>query len=98
MHIHFKVRSPESALQAYEFTSQFYFDERLTDRVHTRTPYSAHTGQRVRNENDGIFRDGGTQLTLPVRETANGYSATFIVGMRPGESGPRRWGGQRRRG
>jgi protocatechuate 3,4-dioxygenase beta subunit len=98
VHIHFKVRSPESASQAYEFTSQFYFDERLTDRVHTRPPYSAHTGQRVRNENDGIFRNGGTQLTLPVRETAIGYTSSFTVGMRPGESGPRRWGGWRRRG
>jgi len=98
VHIHFKVRSPESAAQAYEFTSQFYFDERLTDRVHARPPYSAHTGQRVRNENDGIFRNGGTQLTLPVAETRHGYAASFTIGMRPGELAPRRGRDRRRRG
>jgi protocatechuate 3,4-dioxygenase beta subunit len=97
VHIHFKVRSPESVVQAYEFTSQFYFDERLTDRVHARSPYSTHTGQRVRNENDGIFRNGGAQLILPVEEARSGYTAHFTVGMRPGEDASRR-GGWRRRG
>ena len=97
VHIHFKVRSPQSASQAYEFTSQFYFDEQLTDRVHARAPYSTHRGQRVRNENDGIYRDGGMQLMLPVKDSGNGHTASFTVGMRPGESAPRRWGGWRRR-
>jgi len=98
VHIHFKVRTAAGSAQAYEFTSQFYFDERLTDRVHARAPYSAHTGQRIRNESDGIFRDGGTQLTLPVTEGRLGYTASFTVGMRPGDPAPRRWGWGRRRG
>jgi protocatechuate 3,4-dioxygenase beta subunit len=98
VHIHFKIRSAASTSQAYEFTSQFYFDERLTDRVHARPPYSAHTGQRVRNESDGIFRDGGSQLTLPIAESGQGYAATFTVGMRPGDSAPRGWFARRRRG
>jgi len=90
VHIHFKVRSTANSSPAYEFTSQFYFDERLTDRVHTGAPYSTHTGQRTRNESDGPFRDGGTQLLLPVTERGQGYAASFTVGMRPGESAPRR--------
>jgi protocatechuate 3,4-dioxygenase beta subunit len=97
VHIHFKVRTASASAQAYEFTSQFYFDERLTDRVHARAPYSAHTGQRLRNESDGIFRDGGAQLTLPVVEGRPGYSASFTVGMRPGDPAPRGWGWGRRR-
>lgn len=84
VHVHFKVRSTSGASPAYEFTSQFYFDERLTDRVHARAPYSTHTGQRTRNESDGPFRDGGTQLILPVTERGQGYAANFTVGMRPG--------------
>ena len=36
VHVHFKVRTAASSSPAYEFTSQFYFDERLTDRVHAR--------------------------------------------------------------
>lgn len=92
VHIHFKVRSApnaSAASAAYEFTSQFYFDERLTDRVHAGAPYSTHTGQRMRNESDGIFRDGGTQLTLRVTERSQGYAASFTVGMRPGDPAPR---------
>jgi protocatechuate 3,4-dioxygenase beta subunit len=95
VHIHFKVRSSSSSAQAYEFTSQFYFDERLTDRVHMRAPYSSHAGQRTRNEHDGIFRTGGAQLTLPVKEGPGGYATSFTVGMRPGDPAPR--GFRRRR-
>ena len=95
VHIHFKVRTASGVSPAYEFTSQFYFDERLTDRVHSRAPYSSHTGQRTRNDNDWIFRDGGTQLTLPVKEGPRGYAVSFTVGMRPGDPAPRR-GGRRR--
>jgi len=92
VHIHFKVRSAANVSPAYEFTSQFYFDEQLTDRVHTRAPYSQHSGQRMRNDSDGIFRDGGTQLTLPVTERGQGFAANFTVGMRPGDPAPRGWG------
>jgi protocatechuate 3,4-dioxygenase beta subunit len=90
VHIHFKIRNASSSSSAYEFTSQFYFDERLTDRVHSRTPYSTHSGQRTRNDSDGPFRDGGTQLILPVTERGQGYAASFTVGMRPGDPASRR--------
>jgi protocatechuate 3,4-dioxygenase beta subunit len=82
VHIHFKVRAVSAASQAYEFTSQFYFDEQFTDRVHAREPYAAHTGQRMRNDRDGIYRNGGQQLTLAVTETAGGaYAAAFDLAM-----------------
>jgi protocatechuate 3,4-dioxygenase beta subunit len=90
VHVHFKVRTAANASSAYEFTSQFYFDERLTDRVHAGAPYSTHTGQRTRNDSDGPFRDGGTQLILPVTERGQGYAARFTVGMRPGDPASRR--------
>ena len=41
MHIHFKVRSAASAGSAYEFTSQLFFDDDLTDRVHTEEAYAS---------------------------------------------------------
>jgi protocatechuate 3,4-dioxygenase beta subunit len=81
VHIHFKVRTPAAAA-AKEFTSQFYFDESMTDKVFTREPYSAHTGQRTLNERDGIYREGGAQLMLAVTESVNGYDATFNIGMK----------------
>ena len=46
----------------------------------------------MRNESDGLFRDGGTQLTLPVMEHGEGYAANFAVGMGPGDPASRRQG------
>ncbi len=86
VHIHFKVRTSPAGTQAYEFTSQFYFDETFTDRVHAGQPYATHSGQRTRNERDGIYKDGGPQLTLAVAEAAaGGYQATFDLAMKPGD-------------
>ncbi len=98
VHVHFKVRTAPAADKAYEFTSQFYFDEAFTDRVHAREPYAVHTGERTRNERDGIFKDGGSQLTLAVRETADGYAAAFDLAMRPGDPPPAGRGGPGGRG
>ena len=87
VHIHFKVRTSPTGTQAYEFTSQFYFDETFTDRVHAGQPYATHSGQRTRNERDGIYKDGGPQLTLAVAEAAaGGYQATFDLAMKPGDA------------
>src|SRR5688500_17132943 len=41
VHIHFKIRLPAGQQRAYEFTSQLYFDEALTDSVHARPPYNS---------------------------------------------------------
>ena len=86
VHVHFKVRTSGASAQASEFTSQFYFDEGLTDRVHGREPYAAHSGERTRNERDGIFKNGGPQLTLAVTEADGGYAAAFDLAMRPGDA------------
>ena len=81
VHAHFKVRTDPSSARGYEFTSQFYFDDALTDRVHALEPY-ASTGRRtVRNEGDGIFRRNGDQLMLAVREAEQGYAGTFHLGL-----------------
>ena len=86
VHIHFKVRST-TATPAYEFTSQFYFDEPFTDRVHAAEPYAAHTGERMRNERDGIYRNGGQQLQLTVTDAPDAMlAASFDMAMRPGEA------------
>jgi hypothetical protein len=69
-----------------EFTSQLYFADELTDRVHANQPYAAHKGQRLLNSRDMIFREGATQLVLPVIEAEDGYEATYRIAMRPGVS------------
>jgi protocatechuate 3,4-dioxygenase beta subunit len=95
VHIHFKVRTPGENGRTDEFTSQLYFADELTDRVHAAQPYAANRGQRLLNSRDMIFREGGTQLILPIVEAEDGYAATYRIAMRPGTSprsprGPRR--------
>jgi protocatechuate 3,4-dioxygenase beta subunit len=82
VHIHFKVRADPKAARARELTSQLYFDEAITDKVYARMPYSARGRRTLENQGDGIFRDGGRQLMLALTEDAQGYAATFSVGMR----------------
>jgi hypothetical protein len=43
-----------------------------------------------------IFREGGTQLMLPVVENPSGYAATFRIAMRPAQSRDLRFGPGRR--
>lgn len=81
VHIHLKIRTAPMAGKRYEFTSQLYFPDELTDRVHTALPYSSKGRRRVRNPHDFIFRDGGDQLILDPLESNGGYAATFPIGL-----------------
>jgi len=86
VHIHFKIRVPADGRRAYEFTSQLYFDEALTDAVHALDPYATKGRRDTPNARDGIFRQGGSgdQLMLAVTKTDGGYAAGFDVGLRLG--------------
>ncbi len=76
VHIHFKVRHVNQ-----EFTSQLYFEDGITDQVHAQSPYASKGQRTVRNDQDGIFQDGGRQLLLSPTKTNQGYAATFEVGL-----------------
>jgi protocatechuate 3,4-dioxygenase beta subunit len=45
VHIHFKIRTTGANSEAYEFTSQLYFDDAVSDQVFSQAPYRAK-GQR----------------------------------------------------
>ncbi|MBW4482328.1 MAG: intradiol ring-cleavage dioxygenase [Tildeniella torsiva UHER 1998/13D] len=89
VHIHFKIRTSgasvqnngQSNSQGYEFTSQLYFDDALSDRIYTQAPYSTSGQRTTRNSNDGIFQGGGEQLTLAVTQDGEGYTGRFDVGL-----------------
>jgi protocatechuate 3,4-dioxygenase beta subunit len=81
VHVHFKIRTASASEQPYEFTSQLFFDETLTDGVHARAPY-AETGRRdTLNDSDGIFREAGRQMILAPTAASSGYAAVFDVGL-----------------
>lgn len=81
VHIHFKIRTAPLAQRNFEFTSQLYFDDVLTDRVHADPPYAAKGPRTARNQHDWIFRRGGDQLLLAPTTTDGGYSTTFAIGL-----------------
>ena len=81
VHIHFKVRSASSSSSAYEFTSQLFFDDTLTDRVHAQQPYAAKGQRTLRNSGDGIYQQGGSQMLLSVSQASDGYAATFDIAL-----------------
>src|SRR2546426_9324993 len=65
----------------YEFTSQIYFDDALTDQIHALAPYSPTGRGRIRNQEDRIFHDGGKELMLPLTPQSPGYAGTFDIGL-----------------
>lgn len=81
VHTHFKIRSSDSSQQGYEFTSQLYFDDSLTDQVHAQSPYSTKGQRDMRNNRDRIFQNGGEQLTLQLTQAEEGYRGTFDIGL-----------------
>ncbi len=85
VHIHFKIRTDPASDSGYEFTSQLFFDEAMTDTIYAQKPYSTHTGRDMLNADDGIYADDGETLTLDIVEnddkTIGGYKATFYIAL-----------------
>lgn len=81
VHIHFKIRSALTAEKGYAFASQVFFDDELSDTVHGVPPYSAHGVRDRRNRDDGIYRNGGEQLTLKVAEKGGVFAAVVEVAI-----------------
>ena len=81
VHIHFKVRAGGKSGRGQELTSQLYFDDGLTDRIHAQSPYAGKGQRTVSNQRDGLFRNGGRQLMLSPAQSGEGYAAIFDIGL-----------------
>jgi hypothetical protein len=72
----------------YEFTSQFFFNETLTDSVYTLSPYSSRSTRNTRNASDGIYNSLSTAdkagLTLQTTKTTDGYAGVINLGVNVG--------------
>jgi len=79
IHIHFKIRTDVG--KAYEFTSQLFFDDTLSGQVYAQAPYASKGLPTMRNEDDGIYRNGGSQLLLNLTPITTGYASTFDIGL-----------------
>lgn len=100
MHIHFKIRTEPESEQGYEFTSQLFFDEALSDLIHAEAPYDGKGYRDTLNEDDNIFQSSDGLLTLDITEDDDGVLwATFDIGLdltaeTQGETGSDSFGGQ----
>ena len=82
VHIHFMIRTIGADGQAYEFVSQFFFDEARTDQAHSVQPYAARGYRNTLNSDDNIYNNGGDQLLLDITgDNANGYNAAINIGL-----------------
>jgi protocatechuate 3,4-dioxygenase beta subunit len=85
VHIHFKIRTEPESEQGYEFTSQFFFEEELTDVVHAQAPYAEKGYRNTLNSDDNIFQSSDGLLTLAVTENGDdeepGYTAIFDIAL-----------------
>ncbi|PYP53674.1 MAG: twin-arginine translocation pathway signal protein [Gemmatimonadetes bacterium] len=88
VHIHFKLRLFAGSTKTYEFTSQFFFDDSLTDSVYTQSPYSSRGSRDLRNTSDGIYNSLSTTdragLTLQTSKTTDGYAGVINLGVNVG--------------
>jgi len=80
VHLHFLIRSGRG-MRREEFASQLYFDDALSDRVLARAPYADRGARTIRNAGDFIYRRGGSQLLLTVKEEGGRLAAMFDIGL-----------------
>ena len=80
VHLHFSIRT-QRGTRHDAFTSQLYFEDRVTDQVFARAPYADRGPRTVRNTADGIYRRGGEQLMLAVKPQGNALSAAFAIAL-----------------
>jgi protocatechuate 3,4-dioxygenase beta subunit len=79
VHIHVKIRTA-TPTGNYEFTTQLFFDDALTDQIHALPPYVSQGPRDVTNARDGIFRSGDRSV-LTLSKGAEGYAATYDLAL-----------------
>jgi protocatechuate 3,4-dioxygenase beta subunit len=97
IHIHVKVRNFEGSENTLTWTSQFYLNNSINERVHMQPPYSNHGLPEVTNEEDMIYKgasaDGlvqsntGEHLMLNMtKDDEQSYLGTFNIVLNSSQS------------
>jgi len=82
VHIHFTIRTKATDGRDYQFTSQFFFNDKNTDVVYTQKPYSIKGKRDTLNKDDNIYKAGGYQMVLNVHgSTSGGYTSAMNIGL-----------------
>ena len=84
VHIHFKIRTFSGSQKTYEFTSQVFLDDSVTDEVYKQAPYNSRGSRNTRNATDMVYTsngNSGSKLLVDLARTTTGYQATFSLGL-----------------
>jgi protocatechuate 3,4-dioxygenase beta subunit len=77
-HIHLEVTMNGRSVKA----TQIAFPEALNNTVHASGAYASRGSNPMSNASDGIFADSlSSELITPTGDPANGFAATFQVGI-----------------
>ncbi len=92
IHIHFRIRRFSGTTTTFQFTSQLFFDDGVTDQVLAQAPYSARGLPDTTNVRDNVYSGGssdgavrsnaGALLVLKLAKAADGYTGAFNVGVK----------------
>lgn len=74
VHIHAKVHLDNQTL----LTTQFFFDDFVSEALYESDPYSQQSGADVTNSSDGIFDE---RLVLTLSEVGDGYIGLINLGV-----------------
>jgi len=78
VHIHVKVHATASV----QHTGQLFFTDSLIDAIYKASPYSSRPGPDVRNNADGIYRQGGPSTVMSLQPNGDGYTGTITLGVK----------------
>lgn len=90
VHIHFRVRLFSGTTTTFNFVSQLYFNDTITDVIFQRVaPYSTRPARNTRNTNDGIY---SSTMVLRLADDLTHAIASFniVVNSMAGLVGPDR--------
>jgi protocatechuate 3,4-dioxygenase beta subunit len=81
VHIHVRVRTSNGATTTYNFTTQLFFDDTLTNQILATSPYNSRGTRDTTNATDMIYAQSGGKTLLALTPTSSGYKTAITLGL-----------------
>lgn len=82
VHIHLRARAYDAnGNVTYNFTTQLFFDDTVSDSVFTKSPYNTTRAREVRNSNDNIYKTGTAVMVALSTNPTGGYIGEVSIGL-----------------
>jgi protocatechuate 3,4-dioxygenase beta subunit len=81
-HIHCRVRTYSGSTETFDFTTQFFFSETVTNSVYTKSPYSSRGKRDTTNSTDSVLQqtlksDPSANMLLKLRQRSTYATGVF---------------------